>query len=192
MPDWLLRLKDQLEPALASADPRPAISAYHDMPYAIFRYPPEVEFEVRRQVSLLRTRLETNHGKRITVISLADCLRAAIESQIPVGQLVDAERKVGVAGLIDTVHEILSRRASLPEIVSGMLPANGDPTKDIFFLVRAGSLFPFYRTSALLEQMMGFVSIPGVLFYPGILDGAAGLKFMGIRDAEHNYRPKIY
>ena len=67
MPDWLPRLKDRLEPALAAADPRPAISAYHDMPYAIFRYPPEVEFEVRRQVSLLKTRLETNHGKSINL-----------------------------------------------------------------------------------------------------------------------------
>ena len=44
MPDWLPRLREQLEPALAVADPRPAISAYHDMPYAIFRYPPEEEF----------------------------------------------------------------------------------------------------------------------------------------------------
>jgi hypothetical protein len=192
MPDWLPRLREQLEPALAAADPRPAISAYHDMPYAIFRYPPEEEFKVRQQVSLLKTRLETNHGKRITVISLANCLNKAIESEVPIDQLVQAEKTVGVAGLIDTVHEILSRRTSLPEIVSKMLPANGDPTKDIFFLVRAGALFPFYRTSALLEQMMGFVSIPGVLFYPGILDGAAGLKFMGIKDAEHNYRPKIY
>jgi hypothetical protein len=192
MPDWLPRLKNQLEPALALDDPRPAISAYHDMPYAIFRYPPEAEFEVRRQMSLLRTRLETHHGKRITIISLADCLRKAIESEIPLQQLVQAEKTVGVTGLIDTIHEILSRRASLPELVSDMLPDSGDPLKDIFFLVRAGALFPFYRTSALLEQIMGLVRIPGVLFYPGILDGAAGLRFMGIKDAEHNYRPKIY
>ena len=25
-----------------------------------------------------------------------------------------------------------------------------------------------------------------------ILDGAAGLRFMGVLDAEHNYRPKIF
>ena len=24
------------------------------------------------------------------------------------------------------------------------------------------------------------------------LDGAAGLRFMGVLDAEHNYRPKIF
>lgn len=192
MADWLLRLKQNLEPALAAQDPRTAVSAYHDMPYAIFHYPPEDEFEVRRQVTLLRTRLETNHGKRTTLISLAECLKKAIEAEIPIAELVEAEKAVGVAGLIDTIHEILSRRSSLPDIVAGMMPTGGDPMKDIFFLVRAGSLFPFYRTSALLEQLMGLVKIPGILFYPGVLDGAAGLKFMGIKDAEHNYRPKIF
>jgi len=118
---------------------------------------------------------------------------AAIESQMPVSQLVDAETKVGVDGLIDTLHEILSRRASLPEIV---LKNAACPTaiqrRTFFFLVRAGALFPLLPTSALLEQMMGSLASPAFCFYPGILDGAAGLKFMGIRDAEHNYRPKIY
>lgn len=44
--DWRERLTGRLEPVLRSADPRPEISAYHDMPYAIFRYPPEEEFKV--------------------------------------------------------------------------------------------------------------------------------------------------
>ncbi|NCC28297.1 MAG: DUF1788 domain-containing protein, partial [Gammaproteobacteria bacterium] len=55
MPDWKERLTRQLEPVLMQPDPRQQLSAYHDMPYAIFRYPPEEEFGVRRQVSLLRT-----------------------------------------------------------------------------------------------------------------------------------------
>ena len=38
------RLKAKLEPILASPDPRPALSAYHDMPYALFRYDAEEEF----------------------------------------------------------------------------------------------------------------------------------------------------
>jgi hypothetical protein len=60
------------------------------------------------------------------------------------------------------------------------------------FIVRAGALFPVYRTSSLLEQLKGKVQVPAVLFYPGELDGAAGLRFMGVLDAEHNYRPKIF
>jgi hypothetical protein len=49
MSDWRERLTQQLEPALRLPDPRTQISAYHDMPYAIFRYPPEDEFAVRQR-----------------------------------------------------------------------------------------------------------------------------------------------
>ena len=58
MSDMAQRLTGQLEPVLASADPRPGISAYHNMPYALFRYDPEDEFELRRQVTMLQIRLE--------------------------------------------------------------------------------------------------------------------------------------
>ena len=40
MSDVRDRLTKQLEPVLLAPDPRPAISAYHDMPYALFRYDP--------------------------------------------------------------------------------------------------------------------------------------------------------
>jgi hypothetical protein len=62
----------------------------------------------------------------------------------------------------------------------------------VVFITRAGSLFRMYRTSTLLEQLKGKVRVPAVLFYPGYLDGAAGLRFMGVLDAVHNYRPKIF
>ena len=42
MKPWTERLLD-LETLLAKPDPRPDISAYHDMPYAIFHYPPSEE-----------------------------------------------------------------------------------------------------------------------------------------------------
>jgi hypothetical protein len=66
------------------------------------------------------------------------------------------------------------------------------PARDVVFILRTGALFPVYRTFSLLEQLKGRVHVPTVLFYPGDLDGAAGLRFMGVLDAEHNYRPKIF
>ncbi len=53
MSDLTDRLKRLLEPVLQAPDPRPAISAYHDMPYALFRYDPEDELELRREIALL-------------------------------------------------------------------------------------------------------------------------------------------
>ena len=53
MSDVEQRIREGLEPVLELPDPRPRISAYHDMPYALFRYDPEDELELRKQVTLL-------------------------------------------------------------------------------------------------------------------------------------------
>ncbi|MFH0979915.1 MAG: BREX protein BrxB domain-containing protein [Planctomycetota bacterium] len=191
MSDWLERLTTKLEPLLGQEDPRRSISAYHDMPYAIFRYPAEEEFALRKELSLLRTRLEQK-GKRVSVISLAERLQAAITAESSTGDLVESEKTIGLTQVIDTVHEILSRYKRLDDLVVERMPASPDPLRDIVFIVRAGALFPVYRTSSLLEQLKGRVVVPSVLFFPGELDGAAGLRFMGVLDAEHNYRPMIF
>jgi hypothetical protein len=186
------RLKQTLEPVLELPDPRQKISPYHDMPYALFRYDPEDEFELRKQVTLLETRL-SQKGKRVRRISLAQCLDAAMRLQRPLSEWFDAEREHGTNTVIDTVHAVLAGGDSpLVDLVASQLPEEGEPLYDIVFILRTGALFPVYRTFSLLEQLKGRVHVPTVLFYPGDLDGAAGLRFMGVLDAEHNYRPKIF
>jgi hypothetical protein len=191
MSDLEHRLKNSLEPVLESADPRERISAYHDMPYALFRYAPEEEFALRQHVTLLETRL-TQKGKRIWRISLAECLDEAMRSQRPLEEWFAAEREQGVDTMVETVHAVLSEYTPLVDLVAARMPADPDPLKDVVFILRTGALFPVYRTFSLLEQLKGRVRVPTVLFYPGDLDGAAGLRFMGVLDAEHNYRPKIF
>lgn len=185
------RLSRDLEPVLALPDPRAKLSTYHDMPYAIFRYDPEEEFEVRKQVTLLETRL-SQKGKRIKRISLAECLDKAMRSQRPLEEWFAAEREQGIETLVETVHSVLSEYMPLVDLVAARMPDEPDPLHDIVFILRTGALFPMYRTFSLLEQLKGRVHVPAVLFYPGDLDGASGLRFMGVLDAEHNYRPKIF
>jgi len=186
-----LRLSRDLESVLGLPDPRAKLSAYHDMPYAIFRYDPEEEFELRKQVTLLDTRL-TQKGKRIRRISLAECLDVGMRSQRSLEEWFAAEREQGVETIVETVHAVLSEYTPLVDLVATRMPQSPDPLHDIVFILRTGALFPVYRTFSLLEQLKGRVHVPTVLFYPGDLDGAAGLRFMGVLDAEHNYRPKIF
>ncbi len=192
MSDLERRLRSDLEPILMLDDPRERLSAYHDMPYAIFRYDPEDELEMRRQVTLLSTRLEQRGKRTPRKISLAECLDEAMRSQRPLEDWFEAEREQGLGSVVETVHAVLSEYAPLVDLVAGRLPNDGDPRRDTVFIVRVGALFPVYRTFSLLEQLKGHVLVPTVLFYPGVLEGPAGLKFMGVLDAEHNYRPKIF
>jgi Domain of unknown function (DUF1788) len=185
------RMKRDLEPVLELSDPRERISAYHDMPYALFRYEPDEEFDLRKQVTLLETRL-TQKGKRVKRISLAECLDEAMRSQRPLDEWFSAEREQGTDTLVETIHSTLSEYAPLVDLVAARMPDEPNPLRDIVFILRTGALFPVYRTFSLLEQLKGRVIVPAVLFYPGDLDGAAGLRFMGVLAAEHNYRPKIF
>jgi hypothetical protein len=192
MNDWKERLKNSLEPVLMSADPRAKLGAYHDMPYAIFHYPPDAEFDLRDEVRLLSIRLG-NVGKRLTMISLAECLTAALAAEgVDAAALRDSEKATGLGAMIDTIHNILADYRPLVNLVAERLPAAQDPLKDIVLITRAGALFPVYRTHALLEQLQGRLNVPAVLFYPGELEGPTGLKFMGVLDPDPNYRPRIF
>jgi len=191
MSDLRTRLTKQLEPILLSPDPRPRLSAYHDMPYALFRYDPNDELEMRKESTLISIRLE-QAGKRVTRISLAECLEEAMSSIQPLDEWFEAERREGTDTIVETIHAVLAEHAPLDDLVAQRMPADADPLADVVLIHRAGALFPVYRTFTLLELLKGRVSVPTVLFYPGALDGAAGLRFMGVLEAEHNYRPKIF
>jgi hypothetical protein len=191
MSEWLERLRGTLEPILAKDDPRPDISAYREMPLCIFRYPPSAEFALRQELALLKTRLE-QRGKRITTISLTDCMQMALATHAPVESLVEAERDLGHKTVSQTIHQVLCEYAPLDQIVLSQIPADTEPYRDIIWFIRAGALFPVYRTSTLLEHFQGKLAAPGVLFFPGELEGPAGLRFMGIHEPEHNYRARIY
>lgn len=194
MNDWKSRLRETLEPVLSKEDPRTDISAYKDMPLCIFLYDPAAEFALREELSLLKTRLE-QQGKRVTNISLMECMMEALASAgVTPEDLVDNEKMLGRNGhkqVAQTVHQVLSEYAPLDQLVLSKVPQNGDPRRDIIWITRAGALYPCYRTSTLIEHFQAKLEIPGVLFYPGEIVPPAGLSFMGVHEAEHNYRAKI-
>ena len=164
------------------------------MPYAIFRYPPEDEFAVRKEVALLRTRLE-QAGKRVTIVSLAECMTLRLEAKGLDAPKRSPRRResVGLATTIETIHEVLSELRAARR----SRRRSASPTTPIRFVTSSSSCGPARSFPSIAPRRCSSSSrarshVPAVLFYPGELDGAAGLRFMGVLDAEHNYRPKIF
>ena len=139
---WLTRLTQKLEPLLRATDPRRQISAYHDMPYAIFRYPPEGKFAVRKQLTLLRTRLEQS-GKRVNSRFARGVHERGIKREGP-GRLGPCAGREGGRASDNhrTVHGVLSDYEPLDELVAQRIPADADPLRDIVFIVRPGRCSP--------------------------------------------------
>lgn len=192
MSDWQARLCGQLEQLLSTPDPRKtAFSAYHDMPYAIFHYPPENELGLRHELSMLKTRLQQK-GKHVHMISLADVVCDLIADEMPLERIASAERDTGIETLVEQFHSYLVEAKPLAEAVLAKIPSDSDPRRDVIFFTRIGFLFPIYRTSALVEHLHGKLTIPSILCFPGSLVGPAGLCFMDVFPPEHNYRPRIF
>lgn len=176
------------------ADP-PRISVYHDLPFAILRYDPQDEWILRREVRFLSTRLKSA-GKEVVTISLAQLLWEIIESAEGLDAIVELERRQGFEKAQAQITTYLSDENwfLLPKHLADKMNAF-DPRKTIVFLTRAASLSPaIYHLSKLLDEMQGQTQVPAILFYPGSLEGATGLRFMGMKDRDSlgNYRVKIY
>lgn len=186
-----------LEKDLASDPIR--ISAYHDLPFAIFSYQPQDEYECRRLIRLLAIGLKQRHGKRVGLLSLSDMLWRAIDETEGMDSLVSMEMEQGFAKVQETVNTLIDDEDYLPlagQVAERLLGM--DPRKDIVFLVRTAVLAPyFYRCSRLLEELhKRSIRIPIILFYPGTGKVRTDLRFMNIPAraglGTYNYRMKIY
>ena len=184
---------DLLENDLKAVPPR--INVYHDLPFAILRYDPADEWELRREVRLLATRLEQT-GKQVHIIPMSDFLWQAIDESEGLAELVGLERERGYSKAQEQVTTYLSDRdwRPLANLLTERL-ADLDPAKNIAFLTRVAVMAPgIYHMSMLLDQMQGKTRVTTILFYPGSIEGTTGLRFMDLkdRDALGNYRVKIY
>ena len=195
----MLSLKDHFDILKKDLTSTPIkISAYHDLPFAIFCYPPREEFNCRKHIKLLSNSLEQNYNKRVHFISLASLLWKAIRETEGLESVITVEKQFGFEQAQEMVHRILSDEdfMPLPELLMEKIK-HLEPEKDVVFLVRTGSLAPtMYRCSVLLDQMHGRTMVPIVLFYPGSLTGKTDLRLMGLpprtTNGTYNYRVRIY
>jgi hypothetical protein len=195
-------LKDSIAPLESDlkADP-PRISVYHDLPFAIMRYNPTDEWELRREIKLLATRLESV-GKTVHMIPMSELLWTALEK---VSQKDDDEGFEAVValekdrGYVEAQQQVttyLSSKVWVPlwDLLADRLsPIN--PANSVVFLTRVAAMSPgIFHMSMLLDKMHGRTKVPTILFYPGSIEGTTGLRFMELkdRDALGNYRVKIY
>ena len=174
------------------------ISAYHDLPFAIFRYDPEEEFELRKQLRLLAFGLDQNHGKQIRFISLAKLVWKVISEEQGLDYLIKVEKARGFNAGQDHVNSLLSSPYFRPIVDEVLKCLDGlDPEKDLVFLVRAGGFAPgIYRPSLLLDELHQRAMIPIIFFYPGGAKGTTDLCFYNLPGSggvgAYNYRVKVY
>ena len=168
---------------------------YHDLPFAIFCYSPTREWAMRREIELLKTRLENEAALKVAYVSLADLMWHAVDETEGLEAVAALERRDGFEAAQLQVQDYLSdpEWRPLPDLLAERL-GELDPGQHIAFIVRAGALAPnIYRVSKLLDEMKGRTRVPCVLFMPATTEGSS-LRFMGIAENEGrgSYHTKVY
>jgi len=188
-------------------DGGPQISTVRNYNFAILPYDPKHEFALRAAISQLSGDLR-DAGFTTGLVALHSLLLARLRGQGAdfINAMIDREKRLsqaadpwrGLRALKERVVTLIEGPEGLAadviaEIDRILDERSCDPEKTVIFLGRAGALYPFFRTSALLKHVAGHTrNVPVVLLYPGDVVGETGLSFMGVLPADRDYRPRIY
>ena len=184
----------------------PKISTMRNYRFAILVYDPTEEFKLRRLIRNLSDELN-GEGWNVRSISLHQLLLNRLKAEDPQLTLSmmrmehrlyarDPDRALnhlkdklshhidGVDGIAKDVVKLIDEFATEQPLVAN---------RTLVLLARAGALYPFFRSSAMLKLIDGKTrNLPVVLLYPGKRQDLNALSFMGELSADRDYRPRIY
>lgn len=188
------------------AEGGPRISTMRNYRFAILPYDPRQEFTLRTYIRRLSDEL-TSQGWNVLSLSLQRLLLDRLQAEAP--RVLDTLRRTEhrlydrdperalqylkdkmvtyIEGPDGVARDIIRRIGAFAEAH----PEAADHT--LILLGRAGALYPFFRSSALLKHLDGHTRmLPVVLLYPGERRDVSALSFMGELPADRDYRPRIY
>lgn len=191
---------------LVDPEDGPRISTMRNYRFAIVQYRPEHEYAIRTEVQRLVSELEAK-GWFVLTIDLQKLLLDRIRSQPDewAEKVIATERRTAERQLDRGLNYLKSKLLPLVEGPDGLAgdckrliqdfvrnhPDKADQT--LVLIGRAGGLYPFFRSSALLRHLDGETgNVPVVLLYPGTKQGPTSLSFMGVLNPDSDYRPRIY
>ena len=195
-------LKDSIAPLESHLKSVPMqIGVYQDLPFAIMRYDATDEWELRREIKLLATRLEAV-GKEVHIIPMSELLWSALEQvhekddDEGLEAVIALEKERGYVEAQQQLTTYISSNVwvSLWDLLAKRL-TTFNPENSVVFLTRVAAMSPgIFHMTMLLDKMHGKTKVPTILFYPGSSEGTTQLRFMDLkdRDALGNYRVKIY
>jgi len=184
----------------------PQISTMRNYRFAIVQYQPAEEFSLRGEVQRLSADLVAN-GWMVLSINLQKLLFDRVRAQGDdwADRVTKMERSMARIESQRGLNYLKSKLIPLIEGPDGIASDCGriigeyadshleSVDRTLAVIGRAGALYPFFRSSALLRHLDGRTrNVPVVLLYPGERRGPSGLSFMGILNPDSDYRPRIY
>ncbi len=182
------------EKLLCAVDQPRAIGSmgYEPVFYAVF--PPERIRQVRKEITAFKRYL-CEHGHEVLELDLSEAVWKILhdsEDWEAIREMVQEDPAAASEDLQATINEIVdsSGDSALVARLRGKLEEAGTKlsARPVVLVTGLEVLHRITRPGTLEARLNGSFSVPTIFFYPGRIEGGAGLSFLGFYPVDSNYR----
>ncbi|MDF1659425.1 MAG: DUF1788 domain-containing protein [Verrucomicrobiales bacterium] len=158
--------------------------------YVVFH--PKYILEVKRLMKEWKAKLELD-GWKAETLSMADAVHGLFRDYIDRDDWLedDANRQFDPESfetLKESQKSVLESEGALKNLIEEKLQSLAGQKNTVLFLTDVEALHPYLRVGVMEQQLLGKVTVPMVVLYPGTREGQTSLRFLGFYPPDGNYR----
>lgn len=158
--------------------------------YLIFH--PRFILEVKRLMKEWSAKLK-HDGWTVEIFSMADAIHSLFRGYIDREDWLESDEnrqfdRESLLHLKEAQKSVLESDGALRNLLEKRLQELAGGDRRVLFITDLEALHPYLRVGVLEQQLLGKVTIPVVILYPGTRDGLTSLKFLGFYPPDGNYR----
>lgn len=158
--------------------------------YLVFH--PRYILEVKRLMKEWKAKLK-NEGWSAETLSMADTVHELFRAYIDRSDWIEDETNrqfdlESLENLKAAQKSVLEADGSLKNRILERLAQLAGRKKTVLFITDVEALHPYLRIGVLEQQLLGKVTVPMVVLYPGTREGVTSLRFLGFYPPDGNYR----
>lgn len=158
--------------------------------YVVFH--PKYILEVKRLMKEWKAKLELD-GWKAETLSMADAVHGLFRDYIDREDWLedDANHQFDPESfetLKESQKSVLESEGALKNIIEEKLQSLSGQKNTVLFLTDVEALHPYMRVGVMEQQLLGKVTVPMVVLYPGTREGQTSLRFLGFYPPDGNYR----
>jgi hypothetical protein len=158
--------------------------------YLVFH--PKYILEVKRLMKEWKAKLN-NDGWTAETLSMAETVHDLFRSYVDREDWLDSEEnrrfdQEAFEQLKESQRSVLESDHALKDRIEARLQELAGRENTVLFLTDVEALHPYLRVGVLEQQLLGKVTVPMVVLYPGTREGQTSLRFLGFYPPDGNYR----
>jgi len=158
--------------------------------YLVFH--PKYILDVKRLMKEWKAKLK-NEGWAAETFSMADATHDLFQNYIDREDWIESDENrqfdsESFEVLKESQKSVLEKDDALRNKIEQRLTSLAGKEKTVLFITDVEALHPYLRVGVLEHGLVGKVTIPLVILYPGTREGATSLRFLGFYPPDGNYR----